>query len=129
MAEIYGDNGQVEEGLTRLTEALTLINNTEQRVYEAEIYRLQGELLLQDSTKRSETAAETSFLQSLTIARRQGMKLRELRVAVNLGRLWQQQGKREEARKLLAPIYNWFTEGFDTASLVEAKALLDELGG
>ena len=129
MAETYGNNGQVEEGLTRLTEALTLINNSEQRVYEAEIYRLQGELLLQDSTKRSETAAETSFLQSLNIAQRQGMKLRELRVAVNVGRLWQQQGKREEARKLLAPIYHWFTEGFDTASLLEAKALLDELGG
>jgi DNA-binding winged helix-turn-helix (wHTH) protein/predicted ATPase len=127
MAEIYGTDGQVEEGLTTLTKALTLINNHGQRVYEAEIYRLQGKLLLQDSTKRSEEAAETSFLQALNIAQRQQMKLRELRAAVSLGRLWQHQGKREEAQELLVPIYHWFTEGFDTADLLEAKALLDEL--
>jgi predicted ATPase len=127
MAETYGKNGQAEEGLACLTEALTLITTKGQRVYEAEIYRLRGELLLQESQHRSESAAELSFLESLNRARRQGMKLRELRVAVNLGRLWKRQGKYQEAQNLLAPVYHWFTEGFDTADLQEAKALLDEL--
>ncbi|MDH3599301.1 MAG: hypothetical protein OEU26_06630, partial [Candidatus Tectomicrobia bacterium] len=129
MAEIYGNSGQVPKGLASLIEALTLIKTKGQRVYEAEIYRLQGELLLQDSPNRSELAAEMSFLKSLNSARGQGMKLRELRAAVHLGRLWQHQGKRQKARNLLAPVYNGFTEGFDTADLQEAHALLAELRG
>jgi predicted ATPase len=90
------------------------------------LLRQAGEAGLQPS---STEAAETSFQQALAIARRQQAKSWELRAATSLGRLWQQQGKRDEARELLAPIYGWFTEGFDTADLREAKALLEELGG
>jgi predicted ATPase len=91
-----------------------------------EAYRLQGEFLLRQTTP-DPAQAETCFQQSLAIARRQEAKSLELRAAMSLGRLWQQQGKRAEARELLVPIYSWFTEGFDTADLQEATALLDEL--
>ena len=94
--------------------------------YEAEVYRLQGELLL----KRPEEhpgKAESCFHQALTIARRQQAKSWELRTATSLSRLWQQQGKRAAARELLTEVYGWFTEGFDTADLQEARALLEAL--
>ena len=94
--------------------------------YEAELYRLKGELLLQQS-RDSAPAAAASFQQAITIAQQQHAKSWELRAATSLARLWQQQGKVVEARDLLAPVYNWFTEGFDTNDLQEAKALLDEL--
>jgi predicted ATPase len=94
-------------------------------MYEAELYRLKGDLLLMRSADH--TAAEACLHQALTIARRQQAKSLELRAAMSLARLWQQQGKRAEARALLAPIYTWFTEGFDTADLQDAKALLDAL--
>ena len=93
----------------------------------AEAYRLQGTFLLRRDVP-DVAQAETCFQQSLTIARRQQAKSWELRAAMSLACLWQQQGKRVEARELLAPIYAWFTEGLDTADLREAKALLDELG-
>src|SRR5207342_2185886 len=93
-----------------------------------EAYRLQGELLLRQATPDA-AQVEASFREALDIARRQQAKSWELRAAMSLSRLWQQQGKRDEARQLLAPIYGWFTEGFDTADLQEAKALLEELGG
>jgi predicted ATPase len=92
----------------------------------AEAYRLQDEFLL-CQTIPDAAQAEACFQQALTIARRQQVKSWELRTAVSLSRLWQQQGKRTEAHALLAPIYGWFTEGFDTADLQEAKVLLEEL--
>jgi predicted ATPase len=96
------------------------------RFYEAELYRLRGELLLAPSID-NQAEAETCFHQALDIARRQQAKSLELRAATSLSRLWQQQGKGAAARELLAPIYNWFTEGFDTADLRDAKDLLEEL--
>ena len=96
------------------------------RWWEAELYRLRGALLLQRSAPQPEEA-EACFQQALTIARRQQAKSLELRAAMSLSQLWQQQGKRAEAYALLAPIYGWFTEGFGTADLQEAKVLLDEL--
>jgi len=109
-----------------LTEALTHVDTTGERWYESEIYRLKGELLLQqNSDHQAET--ESAFHHALDIARNQQAKPFELRAATSLSRLWQQQGKRQEAHDLLAPVYNWCTEGFDTADLHDAKTLLDEL--
>jgi predicted ATPase len=110
-----------------LTEALTLVDTTGERWYESEIYRLKGELLLQQASDNA-TEAESCFRHALGIARTQQAKSFELRTATSLARLWQSQGKRQEAHDLLASVYGWFTEGFDTADLQEAKALLDELG-
>jgi predicted ATPase len=128
LAEVHRSLGQPEAGLTALREALALVETTGERYYEAELHRLQGELLLQHAAPEV-SHAEACFQQSLAIARRQQAKSLELRAAMSLGRLWQRQGKRDEARALLAPIYGWFTEGFDTADVQEAKALLDELSG
>src|SRR5262249_29393266 len=116
-----------EAGLTVLTEALTLAETTGERWYESEIYRLKGKLLLQQNSD-NQAEAESSFHHALEIARTQQAKSFELRSATSLARLWKQQDKRHEAHDLLAPVYNWFTEGFDTADLKDAKALLDELG-
>jgi predicted ATPase len=126
LTEAYGKAGQTDEGLTVLAEALAVAHKNEERFYEAELYRLKGELLLQQ-TALGEQQAETCFRQAFDVARHQQAKSLELRAAMSLGRLWQRQGKREEAHELLAPIYGWFTEGFDTADLREAKALLEEL--
>ena len=93
---------------------------------EAELYRLQGQLLLQQAVPDEQHSA-ICFQKAISIARNQQAKSFELRAATSLARLWQQQGKRQEAHDLLVPVYNWFTEGFDTADLQEAKALLDEL--
>ena len=127
LAEVYRSLGQPEAGLTALSEALTLVEQTGERYYEAELHRLTGELLQQAVPEVSQ--AETCFQQALAMARRQQAKALELRAAMRLSRLWQQQGKRTEAYALLAPIYEWFTEGFDTADLQEAQALLEELAG
>jgi predicted ATPase len=126
LAEAYQHAGQTEAGLAALAEALTAVHNTGERAYEAELYRLRGELLLAHSTVQQ---AEESWHQALAVARRQQARSLELRAALSLSRLWQQQGKRDEARQLLAPIYGWFIEGFDTTDLQEAKALLAELEG
>jgi predicted ATPase len=126
LAEAHGTLGKPEAGLTVLTEALTHVDTTGERWYASEIYRLKGELLLQQSS-RNQTEAESCFQQAITIAQSQQAKSWELRAATSLTRLWQQQGKRQEAHDLLAPVYNWFTEGFDTADLIGAKALLDVL--
>ena len=123
LAEVHSIMGQAEAGLTALREALALVEKTGERYYEAELYRLTGELLLQHAAPEV-SHAEACFQQALNIARCQQAKSLELRAAMSLGRLWQQQGKRQEARALLAPIYGWFTEGFDTADLQEAKTLL-----
>jgi predicted ATPase len=126
LAEAYWEVGQTQEGLAVLTEAINLVNEKGERWWEAELYRLKGELLWALSPN-NEAEAETHFQQALDIARRQEAKSLELRAAMSLARLWQQQGKRAAAYDLLAPIYGWFTEGFDTADLQEARALLDAL--
>jgi predicted ATPase len=149
LAEAYGTGGRAEEGLRVLAEALATAHKNTERHYEAELYRLTGELLLQqagespppasDTPHPTEasveaaqtvalwTEAESCFLQALEVARHQQAKSFELRAAQSLSRLWQQQGKRAEARQLLAEIYGWFSEGFDTPDLQEAKSLLDAL--
>jgi class 3 adenylate cyclase/predicted ATPase len=148
LAEAYGKAGQVEAGLRVLAEAGRLVHTTGEHRAEAELSRLQGELLLQKAAGRGSartrsvaaaavpeadqpllSEAETCFRQALDVARRQQAKSLELRAALSLARLWQQQGQRAEARALLAPLYGWFTEGFDTADLQEAKALLEALVG
>jgi predicted ATPase len=128
LAEIAGHAGQVEVGLCLLAEALSAFETSGRADMLAEVYRLQGEYLLQQ-TVADPTHAETCFQQALAIARRQQAKSWELRAAMSLGRLWQQQGKRGEAHQLLAEVYTWFTEGFDTADLREARALLTALTG
>jgi class 3 adenylate cyclase/predicted ATPase len=128
LAEAYGNGGQAEEGLRVLGEALAAVEKTGERFYEAELYRLQGELWLR-RVGSDALQAETCFQHALDIARSQHAKSLELRAATSLSQLWQKQGKRTEAHALLAPIYGWFTEGFDTADLQEAKALLEELAG
>jgi predicted ATPase len=117
---------QGQEGLGVLNEALALVHKNDECFYEAELYRLKGVLVLASSMD-DHSEAEACFHQALAIACRQDAKSLELRAATSLARLWQRQGKRHEARDLLAPIYSWFTEGFDTADLQEAKALLEEL--
>jgi predicted ATPase len=126
LSAAYRHTGQVEEGLAILDAALSGAHKTEERWSEAELYRLEGALLLtQSSGNKSE--AETCFQQALNIAQRQEAKSLELRAAMSLARLWQSQGKRQDAYDLLAPVYGWFTEGFDTADLQDAKAMLLEL--
>ena len=118
--------GQGEEGLAILVEAMAAMEESGRSDEQAEAYRLQGELLLLDDTIDG-SEAEDHFQQALEIARRQEAKSFELRAATSLARLWQQQGKQAVAQELLAPVYEWFTEGFDTADLKDAKRLLDEL--
>jgi hypothetical protein len=126
LAEVADHLGHTEDGLQVLAEAHPLMEQQEARWWEAEVCRLRGVLLLrQAGTLPAEV--ETCFRQALDIARHQQAKSLELRAAMSLSSLWQQQGKRDEARQLLAPVYGWFTEGFDTADLQEAKALLEEL--
>jgi tetratricopeptide (TPR) repeat protein len=134
LAEAHGSIGQTAQGLAVLTEAHTLVEKTGERAYAAEIYRLQGELLLApdsaqhtaQQSRQNVMDAEACFYQALDMARQQGAKSLELRTAMRLSRLWQQQGKRAEAHQLLAEVYGWFTEGFDTADLQAAKTLLEE---
>ena len=128
LADAYGALQQPESGLAVVGEALAQVNATGQRLDEANLYRLKGDLLLQLSPD-NQTEAATCFHQALDIARRQQAKSLELRAATSLARLWQSQGKRQEAYELLEPVYGWFTEGFDTADLKDAKTLLGELGG
>jgi predicted ATPase len=123
LAEAYGILGEPEAGLTALAEALVLVDTTGERWYEPELYRLKGALLLQQSLDHC-TEAESCFHQAIAIAQKQSAKSLELRAATSLARFWQQQGKHQEAHDLLAPVYGWFTEGFDTADLQDAKALL-----
>jgi class 3 adenylate cyclase/predicted ATPase len=134
LAETAGLLGQSESGLAALEEALTLVEQTGEQYYAAELHRQRGELLLLRAAQRhlaqgsrEQHEAEACFQQALDIARHQQAKSLELRADMSLARLWQRQGKRAEAHALLAPIYGWFTEGFDTADLQEAKALLVEL--
>jgi predicted ATPase len=126
LAEAYQSVGQPREGLTVLTDAVCRVGTTGERWREAELHRLRGELLLTVSAN-NHCEATSCFRQALAIARHQQAKSLELRTAMSLSRLWQQQGKHQDAYDLLAPVYGWFTEGFDTADLQEAKELLEEL--
>jgi predicted ATPase len=125
LAEAYATAGDPEAGLVAVAEALAATTTYNDRYWEAETLRLHGALLL--LAGRSVDEAERAFQQALTIARRQQAKSLELRAAVGLCRLWQNQGKMNAAQALLSDLYHWFTEGFDTIDLREAKALLDEL--
>lgn len=135
LAKAYKKVGQIEEGLNTLAEELDTVNNTGAYLWEADLYRGRGELLLVQEGKNQRakdhnenvSEAEVCFQKALEIARSQRAKSLELRAVSSLSRLWQNQGKIEEARQMLAEIYGWFTEGFDTADLKEAKALLEEL--
>jgi predicted ATPase len=129
LAEVLAHQGQVEEGLAALGEALAIVEGGGEPYWEAELHRLQGELLLPraevETLARAE--AEACFRQALAVARRQSARALELRAAMSLTRLYQKQGRQGEARPMLAECYGWFTEGFDTPDLREAKALLDRL--
>src|SRR6266852_4511640 len=133
-----GKEDRPRKGLSVLAEALATVNKTGERFYEAELYRLKGELTLQkfqvsgskfqvqespkSGVRSPESEAEECFWKAIEIARKQGAKSLELRAVMSLARLWQQQGKIAKARQMLAEIYSWFTEGFDTKDLKEAKA-------
>jgi len=124
-AEVYGKAGQVETALSKLSEAERLIRASGERWYEAEVHRLRGKLL---QATGDDANAEVSFRRAVMVSQDQSARFFELRASASLASLWRDQGKRKEARDLLAPIYGWFAEGFDTPVLKEAKALLDELG-
>jgi tetratricopeptide (TPR) repeat protein len=135
LVEVYQKEGQLDEGWSTLAEALPLVDKTGEHFYEAELYRLKGELILQQfkvqgskfKGENPQSEAEACFLKAIEIARSQKAKSWELRAAASLARFWQQQGKRQEAHRMLSEVYNWFTEGFDTKDLQEAKALLETL--
>jgi predicted ATPase len=126
LAEAYGYGDHAEDGRQVVAEALAVAQRTGERRDAAEISRVKGELLLQYAVTNA-SEAEACFQQALALARRQQTQSWELRAAMSLARLWQRQGKRAEARALLAETYGWFTEGFDTADLRDAKALLEAL--
>jgi predicted ATPase len=126
VAELEGSTADAEEGLATLQQHVQISKQTGQRWSEADMHRVRGDLLLKAASNRHQ-AAEQAFGQSIAIARSQHAKAFELRATTSLARLWRDQGKRTEARDLLAPVYNWFTEGHDTPVLKEAKALLEQL--
>src|SRR5215510_2800461 len=128
LAEACGKGDHMEAGLPLLEEALTFVDQHEEGWWEAEIHRLKGVFLVQQAVPDAQQA-EGCLQQALAVARRQQAKSLELRAAMSLSRLWQQQGKPAEARALLAPIYGWFTEGFETVDLQEAQVLLEQLAG
>jgi predicted ATPase len=126
LARAYAELGQFEEARRCIGEAMTAAETTKEKWCEADIHRTAGEIALL-SPEPDAAKAEAHFERSLAIARQQQAKSWELRTAMSMARLWRDQGKRQQARDLLAPVYGWFTEGFDTLDLKEAKALLDEL--
>jgi predicted ATPase len=131
LAEVGAVSGQITEGQRAISEALIGVEDSGIRYHEAELHRLKGELLLLSKVETPQVCAqkeaETCFHRAIYIAQRQKAKYWELRATMSLARVWQQQGKGAEARQMLSGIYNWFTEGFDTADLKDAKALLEEL--
>jgi len=135
LTEVYRKVGRTDEGLRVITEELARVQKLDLRFYEAELHRIKGELLLAQEGKSEKAKgkteevleAEACFQKALEIAQSQRAKTLELRAVMNLSRLRQQQGKKEVARQMLSEIYGWFTEGFDTADLKEAKAMLEEL--
>jgi predicted ATPase len=128
LAKAYGKAGGAEKGLALLAEALALVDKNGECCWEAELNRIKGELLLKhDGAEARFRGAESCFQDALTIARRQSTRSWELRAATSLSRLWHREGRKEEAWKLLHGVYGGFTEGFGTADLEEARALLDAL--
>ena len=126
MALVHTALGQSSEASRCIDEAMTIIKKSEERWFEAEVNRIAGEIALM-APEPDAAKAQECFEQALAIARAQQAKSWELRAAMSMARLWRDQGKQDAARELLAPVYGWFTEGFDTLDLKEAKALLDEL--
>ena len=126
LASAYAEIGQFDDAWRCIREATTAIETTNERWSEAEINRVAGEIALM-SPEPDAAKAQTCFERALAVARKEQAKSWELRAAMSMARLWRDQSKREEARELLAPVYGWFTEGFDTRDLQEAKALLKEL--
>jgi predicted ATPase len=126
LADACARCGNVDEGFAAVEEGMAMMSTGGESFCLSEIHRIKGKLLLARSV-REEDAAETAFREALSVARAQQARTLELRAATSVARLWRDQGKRGDARELLAPIYGWFTEGFDTRDLKEAKALLDEL--
>ena len=126
MAAAHAELGQLDEAWRCIGEAMSTIETTKERWFEAEANRMAGEIALK-SPEPDAAKAEAYFERALSVARQQQAKSWELRAAMSMARLWRDQGKRDEARELLAPVYGWFTEGFDTLDLKEAKKLLDEL--
>jgi predicted ATPase len=126
LASAYADLGRFDDAWRCIGEAMTAIEATKEKWFEAEVQRTAGEIALK-SPAPDAAKAEAYFERALAVARKQHAKSWELRTAMSMARLWRDQGKRAEARDLLAPVYGWFTEGFDTLDLKEAKALLDEL--
>jgi predicted ATPase len=131
LAKAYGTAGRFEEGLAAVAEAIAIVDKTAERHCEAELHRLKGELVLRRSGVETEpgvqTEAEECFRKAIEIAHRQEAKSLELRAVMSLSRLWRQQGKTDEARRMLAEIYGWFSEGFETKDLTDAKALIEQL--
>jgi predicted ATPase len=125
LAHAHAELSQFNDARRCLDEAMSIIETTKERWFEAEVNRIAGEIALR--SERDEAKAEAHFEHALAVAREQQAKSWELRAAMSMARLWRDQGKRDEARDLLAPVYGWFTEGFDTLDLKEAKALLDAL--
>ena len=126
LARAHAELGQFEAARRCIVEAMTAVETTKETWCEAEIHRTAGEIALM-SPEPDAAKAQAHFERAIAIARAQKAKSWELRAATSLARLWRDQGKRQQARDLLAPVYGWFTEGFDTPDLKEAKALLDEL--
>jgi predicted ATPase len=126
LARAYADLGQFDDAWRSIGDAMTAVEATKESWYEAEVNRIAGEVALKLSVPDA-AKAESYFERALAVARQQQAKSWELRVAMSIARLWRDQGKRDEARDLLAPVYGWFTEGFDTLDLKQAKALLDAL--
>jgi predicted ATPase len=124
LAETCGQNGRAEQGLDLVAKGLASAEQTGMKVAEAELHRIKGDLLVTTDAVNAERCLRTA----IGVAHRQEARLLELRATVSLARLLDTQGRREEAGMMLVEIYNWFTEGFDTADLKDAKALLDQLG-
>jgi len=126
LARAYADLGRFDDAWRYIDEAMTAIETTKETMLEVEIRRIAGEIALL-SPERDAAKAEAYFERALIVARKQQARSWELRAAMSMGRLWRDQGKRQQAHDLLAPVHGWFTEGFDTLDLKEAKALLEQL--
>jgi predicted ATPase len=126
LAELEAERQDIEQALTRIDEALALAQQTGEHWTDAFLHRIRGEILLKRDPANT-SPGEEAFLTAIAVAQPQKARTFELRAAMSMARLWRDQGKRDEARDLLAPVYGWFTEGFDTRDLKEAKKLLDEL--
>jgi predicted ATPase len=126
LAAAHASLGQFDDAQRSISEAMSVMDTSKEAWFEAEVHRIAGEIAMMSSAPDA-AKAEAYFERALAVARQQQAKSWELRSAMSMARLWRDQGKRDEARELLAPVYGWFTEGFDTRDLKEAKALLDEL--